>query len=277
MFERRPSPNESPLFTPELIKPLTQKAIEANSEHSLDMEPFIETYGLETVRKDYGEIAVRLKSYMEQKLSPGSKMGFIFESAFLDIGSKNSWFGENSELTHASKYDDLKNGVDLVSTILRPNDSAHHLAIASDLTYSQPSSSAKFNRVANGIHAGNLAEIKYFHSDLLGFTGRLRNVPRTVIGLDVKNLELFLTNWLREPELAQKQFGLTIMNQIAAQSRGFAALAQATHGKSSPAARAYRTTHDVTQEIIERDYQGIEAPEDTITNTIKAASQRLRE
>ncbi len=264
------------IFEPTMLKTLTERAIKTNSESSLNMEPFIDLYGLENVKSDYSEIADKLSGYMEKKLSPSEKMGFIFESAFLDIGVKGHWFGPNSEIKHTSKYDDIKNGVDMVSTILDNEDSAHHLAIASDLTFSKMNSSEKFNRILNNIQAGKLAEIKYFHSELLGFTGKLSNLPRTVIGLDVKNLETFLTNWTREPELTQLQFGLTVLSQIKEQSSGFAHFAKRIHGQDHPVTRTYRRAQNVISEIIDENYNNIQIMDDSILDVITKQSQRLK-
>lgn len=278
MFEGPLRNNTQEIFEPHFLKALTDKAIQANSESSLDMQPFIDVYGLEKVKEDYAEIADKMSSYLEHKLSPSSKMGFIFEAAFLQIGDKNGWFGPRSEIIRASKYDDIKNGVDMISTVERDDDSFHHMAIASDLTYSQQGSVEKFNRIVQNIRRGNLAQIRYFHSDLIGFTGQLSNIPRTVIGFDVNNLNLFLKQWVREPELAQLQYGLTALSQIREQSSAFYTMSAALHGKNSQTGNAYRRTVNTVDEILNQPlYKEIVAPSDQISTVISKLSERVRE
>ncbi len=269
------SPEQPKIFSPEMLEALTHKTVKLNKSHSLQMEPFIDLYTLDGVRQDYAEIAEKMSQYLEQKLSPASKLGFIFETALLDTGERHHWFGENSELVKASKYDDIKNGVDMIATILSDFDTAHHLTLASDLTFSQHGTSEKFNRVINDIHRERMAEVKYFHSDLLDFTGKLSNVPKTVVGLDIENLNRFLTQWLHEPELAQKQFGGSILQQIKFQSTAFSKYAGQVHGTHHRIARRYRTTATVIDQILENEYRDIAIPENNATKTIQALGERL--
>lgn len=236
------------------------------------MEPFIELYGLENVKRDYGEIAGKILSF-ERPTAGAEIIGPVFEAAFLDIGQNGKWFGEKSELVRASKYDDIKNGVDTIATIIAPDDSARHLAIASDLTFSYPKASEKFSRIVNSVYGGKLAEIKYFHSELLNFTGKLSHVPRTVIGLEAKNLNQMLVHWIREPELAQLQYGSVILQQIAAQCD---ALSLVAAKKSVKAQEAYRRVADTAHIILRTHYKHIEPPEDKILESIKKQSDRLK-
>lgn len=275
MFEKHSSQAPLEMFETKTNNLLTRKAIECKSARTLSLEPFIEAYGLAAIKEDYGRIAEKMAGYMDHKLSPSERLGFIFESAFLDVG-KQGWFGENSELVHASMFDDIENKIDTVATIRRPDSSARHIAIASDLAFGFERASAKFNHIIQDVHTGKLAQMKYFHSDLLGFTGRLKNIPKTVVGLDKENLNSFLLNWLREPELAQLQFGAHMITQIHEQSKGLAALAKRKHGGGSLVTDAYERTAQVTNEILLETYNGIEPPSDNITKAITDHSKRLR-
>ena len=271
-MERFSQPKQNlEMFEPNMLGRLNSKANQVNRESSLNMEPFIDLYGMETVKRDYSEIAGKILSF-DTKPEGAESIGHIFEAAFLDIGSRGQWFGENSELVRASKYDDIKNGVDMIATTLTPDNSARHLAVASDLTFSFPRASEKLNRIVSQTYAGKLAEIKYFHSDLLHFTGKQSNVPRTVIGLEAQNLNRLFVNWLREPELAQLQYGSIIMQQIAAQCEALSFVA----GSKQPNARdAYRKVTDLAHILLRTSYKNIEAPEDKILSSIQKHSDRL--
>lgn len=192
---------------------------------------------------------------------------------FLDTAQNQHWFGERSEICKASRFDDILNGVDMITTVLDKQDVARHFEIATDLTMSTNGLAEKFNRIKNDVHRGKLAQIDYFHSDLIGFTGRLKDIPRTIVSLDKANVEKFLANWLREPELNQEHFALIALQQIAAQAEGFGKIAANEHGTDSLPARRYRNAYNVSQEIIESKHD-IAMPEDTTLETIKAMSAR---
>jgi hypothetical protein len=265
-------PNEVEIFQPDILKKLVHKTQETNDSYSISMQPFIDLYGLETVKSDYSKIADRLLTHFDHKLSGPEKMGHIFENAFLDIGSRGHWFGEKSELTKASKFDDIMNGVDMIATIVASDDNARHLAIASDLTFSFPGVSEKFNKILNGVRQGKMAQVKYFNSELLHITGQLRNIPRTVVGLDVENLNNFLLRWIKEPELAQLQYGGIMLNQISTQSRAFAAVAGK---KQELVSNTYNRAADIIDEVLTREYKGIEMPHDKLGSAVAKHSERL--
>ncbi|MFM2339648.1 MAG: hypothetical protein RLZZ360_284 [Candidatus Parcubacteria bacterium] len=260
------------MFSQPVFNQLTMKATQVNRSASLDMEPFIDLYGLAKVKEDYSKIAGKILSY-DKPISKAEAMGPIFEAAFLDIGQRGQWFGENSELVRASKFDDIENGIDTIATMVAPDTSARHLAIASDLTFSYPKVSAKFNRIVTDAFRGKLAEIKYFHSELLHFTGKQSNVPRTVIGLESKNLNQMLLRWLKEPELTQLQYGSIIMQQIAAQCETLSLVAYSKH---KDAFGAYRRVADTAHILLRTHYKDIEPPEDKILDAIKGQSARLK-
>ncbi len=257
------------IFQPNVLRNLAERSKLVEEKNSLNLEPFIDLYGKDQVTSDYGKIAERL-IHFNQSPSSSESMGRIFESAFLDAGQRGHWFGARSELRRASKFDDILNGVDTIASISTEKNGVSHIAVASDLTFSHMSSSEKFNRIKSGVYGGKLAEIKYFHSDMLDFTGRLSNVPRTVIGLEPSNLNRFLLNWIREPELAQRQYGLVVLRQIATQSEALAQFARHKHVKDK-----YDQAATIVNDLIGREYQGIEAPEDKISQSLTAACNRL--
>ncbi len=265
------------IFEKDTLALLTKKAVSINEQHSINLAPFIDHYGIDKVTADYREIAERLLSFQEKKLSDSEKMGLIFEAAFLDTGSTHHWFGEKSELQRASRYDDIKNGIDMIATLVSDRYGSRHFAIASDLTFGLVGASEKYRKILTGIKKGHMGRMRYFHSDLLHITGELRNIPKTVTGLDVNNLNVFLKQWLTEPELAQKQFGALMLQQIANQSKAFSFVAKATHGENHHITEAYKQTNAVVREVLETEYTNIESPEDRLTQSIFAHSAKLIE
>lgn len=267
---------EPGFFDQKTISNLVRRATEVNTGSSMSMEIFIETYGMEKVKQDYSKVADRLKGFLEQRMEGSEKLGHVFEAAFLDLASRHNWFGHKSEVQKASRYDDIINGVDMITTVLDKENNARHFEIATDITMSAAGLATKFNKIKSDVYRGKLAEINYYHSDLLDFTGTLRNIPRTVIALDHKNMHQFLTHWLNEPELAQRQFAQIALQQISAQAKGFAGYAKQIHGEDSIGHRRYRNTYQVAQEMIETESNdSIQIPEDRCLESIKNMSAAL--
>jgi hypothetical protein len=253
---------------------LTKRAIAVNSQHSLDMQQFVDVYGHEKIHADYTRVAEKI-SKRKRVMSSGEKLGHIFEAAFLDLASKNFWFGERSELVKASKYDDEMNGIDMITTTVDQSNTARHFEVASDLTISKHGLMSKLMRIKNDVAQDKLAQINYFHSDLIGFTGKLSNVPRTVVALDHTNMTMFLRRWLQEPDLSQEQIGKLITKQISIQSRGFAWWAKQNIGTNSRAYEKYMTTHQTSEEIL-ANLEDIEMPHDSTIDTLERFAQSMK-
>ena len=267
---------EKPEFIqPVELKAMTVRAGKVNGSHSLDMSNFIDTFGIAKVQEDYAKVADRMKSHLEHKMSDAEKLGHIFEAAFLDLATRHNWFGEHSEVTKASKFDDIMNGIDMVTTVLDDTNTVRQFEVASDLTISHNGVAEKFIKVANNVRAGKLATINYYHSDLMGYTGRLTDVPKTVVALDQHNMQRFLKNWLQEPESAQEQFSKVMLSQISTQAVGFANLAKDIHGSDSRIYRRYMSTHEVSQNLLETG-DSYELPPDKSAETIAALSKNLK-
>lgn len=117
-----------------------------------------------------------------------------------------------------------------------------------------------------------MASLRYYHSDLIHFTGELRNIPKTVVGLDTNNLNRFLTYWIREPELAQKQFGGLMLKQMKVQCQALAKVAGLKHPQTRD---AYRRAETIIRMLLDNEYRGIETPEDRFSQHIEAYCSKL--
>lgn len=167
------------------------------------------------------------------------------------------------------------NGIDIITTLLDSTNTVRQFEVASDLTISYHGVAEKFNKITNNVRNGKLATINYYHSELMGYTGKLIDVPRTVIALDQHNMQKFLRNWLHEPELSQEQFAKVMLHQIATQAQGFARLARNVHGSDSRIYRRYNNTHQVSQNLLETG-QSYELPDDKAAEAITALSSRIQ-
>lgn len=239
---------ENEILGAQLLRAAEKKASEAEKQHSMDMKPFMELYGKEKVLADYQKIADRMKNHRVE--SDAQKIGSIFEGAFLDLSNRGQWFGMNSEVVRASRFDDIMNGIDMVVTLIPENGSPDHLELGSDLTFSSGSLQKKLDRIKDEIHVGRLATIKYFHSPALGFTGQMANVPRCVVGLGKEHMPELVRSWVHEPEAQQQQFGSLFNYQMQIQMEAFRKLAESEKGRTHAVTRAYDRSASLLGDIV---------------------------
>lgn len=270
----QPIEKNSRLFEVGIMNDLIRKSKETQDKHRISLEPFIEVYGLDKVKKDYASVAEKISQRGAAELTHIEKVGFIFERAFLDLAASHQWFGPRSEIGPSSWVDDELGGIDLIATVMNQSNVARHFQIASDLTISYPQMTQKINRLKQNVFNGELATINYYHSELMGFTGRLTDVPRTVVSLEIENIKRFLTTWQQEPEQAQEQFALVMLKQIAAQCSGFAKYASNIHGPGSRIVDRYQQAEAVAQEIIDSK-KNVPEIEDKTLQAIVNMSERM--
>lgn len=150
-----------------------------------------------------------------------NKIAKIFEAIIFQHAELSNWFGESATTIAASRYDDIKNGID---TIVEFNEdqAAYHLALAIDVT-SGSASRDKFDRIQRDIDEGHLAEIKYFVSENMGIRGHKANVPRVVIGADRKTIYNVINAWIEKDNdaLAEHPIQIKILSEIQIQLASF--------------------------------------------------------
>lgn len=242
------------------------------------MNAFIEHYGMDMVRSDLRAVLDEEKKH-KHDLQDNSlaaerkKISDVFEYFFIDAATQNHWLGR-SELMRATKYDDYFNGVDILGTLIQENDTAQHLEIGTDLTFGTTASNKKLERIISGIENQKLGHVKYFHSDHLGFTGRLKDIPRTVIGLDRHNLPEFIRCHLHGRDTESSK--LVLLHQLLIQLRGFRDYADKLHGESL-IRRRYSSACQQIEGIVEKNSnQEFDLPKDEITNNVIDAVRTLR-
>ena len=158
---------------------------------------------LEWVRKE--EERFEREDTSEQK--EARKISTIFETLIYDQAEMSEWLGKSAITIKSSRYDDIKNGIDLI--IEFPDSegaSASHLALAVDITLSNELEK-KMNGIRRDIERGELSNIKYFESETLSIRGEKRNVPKVVIGADSKMLNQIIDLWIRQDKESKNRLG----------------------------------------------------------------------
>lgn len=166
----------------------------------IQLDDFADLYGEENVARDKEEVA-RLEREFEKSATPDQErtlhLSRTFEAIFHIHAELSEWLGPNAATLKASKFDDIKNGIDSIAEFVEEDRSAMHLALAIDVTFSQDLAN-KFNRIKKEIDNGELPKVKYFTSETLNFRGELSNVPRVVIGADARTVQKLAELWLEK-------------------------------------------------------------------------------
>jgi len=191
-----------------------------------------EVYSKEEVDNDLNYVQKEEESFNEGIMDSEDKRTLefsrIFEAIIYDQGELANWFGENGATIKSSRFDDIKNGVDLIVEFSGDEEETSHLALAVDVTFSD-NIQKKLDNIKREIEHGKLTNIKYFQSDKLGFKGEKRDIPKTVVGADVKTLNKVMDLWVNEDEkrLAEHPIQFIILDEIMAQLEKFREYAQA--------------------------------------------------
>lgn len=202
-----------------------KKAVELLDDERIDLGEFNGLYSDEIIKEDSDYVAQRqqkFKAINTPEQIEAQKYAIVFEAIIHDQIDMNGWLGEYATAKKASWYDDLKNGVDEIiefeQTKISPS---AHLALAVDITFSKDISE-KMNEIAAHIENGDVGVIKYLLTDT--YRGEMKNVPRAIIGVDMKNLQEIIKLWVdnKKKSLAQHRVKFMILGQIKMQLNSFA-------------------------------------------------------
>jgi hypothetical protein len=189
-------------------------------------------YPEEEVRKDLKYVREAEESFKEgvdEESEKGVELARIFEAIICEQGELANWFGENSMTIKSARYDDLKNGVDLIIEFTDNDEENSHLALAVDVTFSSfEKLYEKLDGIKADVESGKLSYIKYFQSEKTGFQGDIKGVPKTVIGADPRTLYQLMDLWVgeKEEELERHPIQFMILDQIMIQLTKFKELAE---------------------------------------------------
>lgn len=264
------------LIGPQLLKQAEVMSSDLREQYSPNMRPFIEHYGKETVLRDLQKVAELEKTFTRQQAADGTqeqkRLATVFENFFIDAANTEQWFG-NAEVMRSTRYDDYVNGVDVLTTLYDDEDRASHLEMSADLTFGTNASNTKLEKILHDIESGRLAKVKYFHSDHMGFTGALKDVPRTVIGLDKHNLPEFIRQRVHG-DVSDTDHRDILLTQQQMQLRFFRDYADKRYGEH-PIRRKYaNASRIIDATVAEKNIDYNNLPTDEITNNILEMSHR---
>ncbi len=171
----------------------------------VDMDSFGASPG-NTVEADKRTVEECKKRFAsdEQRLSPRERAEHreakfaadVFEGVVYDEVNESGWLGEGVVAVRTTPYDDIVNGVDIVIEMTDPSGGRRHLALAVDVSFGEWAVPNKFRRILEEIDRGEAAKIKYYES--AGTKETLRNVPRTVVGVERGVVEELADLWLEK-------------------------------------------------------------------------------
>jgi hypothetical protein len=265
------NPNE--VIGPQLLKAAEARAKTLQGHYSPNLGPFMdpEVYGKEAVLKDLQYVIKCNKAFTAKDTSieaDRKRVSDVFETYFVDAANVMKWFGEETEISPTAKYDDYKNKVDIVATFT-DNDRPDHLALSTDLTYGTGASAEKFYNIIDDIEKGKMASLRYFHSEHMGYTGRLTGVPKTIIGLDKTNVAEFIRLWTHDTDNPDvSTYRNILLTQFMDQLHFFTTLADKHHGESQ-IRRRYSRAYNIVRDIWQKnEIDRYSLPPDSITNQI---------
>lgn len=227
-----------------LLNKLHEKTDKKLDSYRPNFENFRSIYGNEEVDGDIRYVE-ELEDTFEKNLSTEENAEFlrkekkisdIVESILTDQLS-GSWLNSNNpEAPYnvvcypTSKFDDYRNGADMVLEVLNnQKEDSSHLGLSLDVTFSNNDKNLdkKMNRIIDEIKNNWKPEIKYFESDMTDYIGKV-DIARSVIVISRNTVEdLFKKelNSLRD-ELENHPVQISLLAQVEEQAETFLALCE---------------------------------------------------
>ncbi len=202
-----------------------EKAKNLIEESRINEEDLRGLYG-EQVSSDLAEVSRLEREFKirdSDEIAELKKVADIFEATVLDCGELNNWFGENAFTIKTSRFDDYKNGIDMIVEFRNEKPgSASYLGMAADVTFSSDTGK-KFERIRRHIYNGELGRVKYFKSEHMNIEGRLSKLPEVVIGASKKTVMELAEIWVGgdNKKLATHYAQIMILRQMKDQLETF--------------------------------------------------------
>ena len=231
MAERRSKDIIDKAYQKALAEIAENRAIEPRAFTKFNYDPAI-------IEEDLRYVEVMEKKFKQDErpeFAEQQKLATILVVIMQTQIEMNDWMGPDVTTKQASRYDDIKNGIDTICEFEQES-GVQHLALALDITSSW-NPTKKLSRIKEEIDAGKLSTVKYFESSDETFHGTLQLVPRVVIGAERKAIVELAELWLnkKNKELASHPIQLQILNEIVHQLKAFMNYAE-KKGKTNVAA-----------------------------------------
>ena len=220
---------------------------------------FADLYGECNIKKDEGYVKKMEKKFTETDFPEQikfNKLATIFEAILHNQAELSEWLGSNVHTINTSRYDDIKNGIDTIAEFIEKKQSASHLGLAIDATFSADINK-KIQRIKNEIKNGQLTRVKYFQSDAINFRGELSKIPKVIIGVDMNTIQELGELWLKRKnkELGKHPIQFQILDQMLMQLETFENYAK--RNNRSEIAEIYKKTHGIVLKIYEKKESSI--------------------
>lgn len=198
------------------------KAEKMMREAAIDPRNFVHPYGEDVVNKDIAWTEKMLKRYENDGTDFNMTVAHaeIVEAILYEHIEQSNWFGENVSTIKTSKFDDIRNGVDLIVEFEEEKNALLHMGLAVDVTFGEKSLQDKIRDIKSDIERGKLSEIKYFESERSPHKGLYQRLPRVVVGIDRGHMFDLMKMWVdntRKKEFANHPVQAMILHEITGQ------------------------------------------------------------
>lgn len=181
---------------PKFMAHLHEKKVKIVDEFRPKEMDFVDIYPESEILADLEEIRRIEESFQnneQQKYK--TELSSLLEAVLADQIESNNWLGENTEIVPASRYDDIKNGVDIVS-IYREEDSEEYLGLGVDVAFANDKKNiiSKLDNIKFALKNAHIPNLKYFEDPNTGEHKSLL-VPKVVVGTRQSSAEKLLKTW----------------------------------------------------------------------------------
>lgn len=180
----------------ETIESAYKKVTENIDGTAINPEDMSPPYSPEEIAKDKKYVEEIEREFVKNSESEKEnlKYAIVLEGIVLDQITTNGWLGEHARARKTSRYDDIKNGIDIIVEFKKEDIFSHHVGLAIDATFGNPTLiQKKIQSVLDGIKNGELAKLKYFETE--NYKGVLNNIPRVIIGVDRRHVSELASLW----------------------------------------------------------------------------------
>ncbi len=226
-------------YTPPQLREVYTKAEQSIRDSQPLETTFSDIYPQPEIDKDLRYVERRERQFHESASAATilqEKYAVVMEGLFIQHGELSEWFGADAYTVAAARYDDIKNGVDLVVNLPgeKPGERMH---FAVDVTFSNTSVPEKFAALEEAIRGGRLTDIKYYACQDTQEKGGLY-IPKVILAINRERVEELAALWKegKNRELGNHQAQVVFLEEISAQLAYFLRLALA-HGHEDIASR----------------------------------------
>lgn len=171
------------------------------------------------VRKAEGFFELMLSEKTQEEREKAERSKIIAECLEGIILCNKTWFGLMAQTYPTTKFDDVKNGIDMI--VERGKDGVFsHEGVAMDVTYAGKNGIAKkIDRILENLRKGKMGTISFFKSQDGRYKGELNNLPLVVIGADFNTMSHMINLFAEDtPQanrgLAEHPFQFQMIEQV---------------------------------------------------------------